>query len=147
MNNKVSEEFRVQWIEFPHLRNLWNIQFLLQSQGVDFAPWNDDVYSHKLREGIYTKVPLETSHHLDICVSRGAVKGITKYIGHDLLDPQGIDNIMAKAFISLYVPKYNGIISLTFSDKIVTSVSLSPNREIIDLYNKDMNRYLKKYYD
>lgn len=147
MNNKVSEEFRDQWIEFPHLRNLWNIQFLLQSQGVDFAPWADDVYSYKLREGIHTKVPLETSHHLDIGVSRGAVKGITKYIGHDLLDTQGIDNIMAKAFISLYVPKYNGIISLTFSDKIVTSVSLSPNREIIDLYNKDMIRYLKKYYD
>jgi len=143
---KVSNHFRDHWKVYPHLRNVWNTQYLLQSQNVDFATWCDDQYSFALRDGIYTTSDMAITHYLDVAVSRGSIKGIVKY-NDEQMGVSGNDIITAKTFISLNITKFNGIINMTMHDNIVLEVNLSPNTNAIKYYCSNLSRLLKKYYD
>lgn len=144
------------WDYFPDLRNVFSTSFLLQCQHVEWSPIKNDVckFAHKQYplfsdnlNYVYSRISDCPTVTLDVGVSRSEIKHYCSH--HDNLPTEVVGNhlIKAKAFVSVYMSKFTGIVSIDISDNIIIAVRIIPNTHIQNsLYTSEFKQFFKKHY-
>ena len=83
----------------------------------------------------------------DVVVHRGECRNFISYsTDNEITELTPDTEVIIRAFAIEHLRKFTGIVSFRTVHKSLYSLSLKPNTDIIDLYNDEMIKSLRKYY-